>query len=592
MLVGEEHPRLPIHGHVAEQLKRERRLSQPLRTTQQRQLARPQPATEVLVEDGEPGGPHLGCGRLALCELGVGICENVGERVKRILHSDSEPEQRVRARDFDWWWLPGVMRAVTLAQGLFAAVVTGTAVLSLVVPLAALAALTTMLEARGLTRRWMTLAEAVAAAVIVTQAGGAALLGLPYLVVPGFAAGLRFGLAWGVATAVTVGLAIGADLVITQPSDRPEIGAGVIQWGALGIVMALLGGWGYVQRQNRPSEDQAYERASRLLEDLNELAPLLTAGLDPGSIAESVLDEIEEAGGFRQAALLGDGPLGPRLLAARGAASSWVADVERADLPEGKGAVGIVAALDGAVCVNGALDAGLRLVLDRHGTVTSSGYDTLVEPFRRNERRLAAAQAFEAVREVAAREERRRIAREIHDGIAQDLASVAYQAEATPSPGSNEALARRLRELVRDLRLSVFELRDDRRGDLQLSESLAEHAGRIAAESDLELRLTVRETPTPLDPRVAYEVSKIASEALSNVHRHASAATLWLSIEHDPDRLRVSISDDGRGVGAQPDPTSSGMRIMHERADSIGATVDISERRGGGTVVVVEQRTR
>lgn len=511
--------------------------------------------------------------------------------MKRILHSLSQPERLAAARQFDWWWLPGVLRAVTLAQGLFIGVVGGSGLLRVTLPLTLIAVAATALEARGHVRRWVPPVEAVTAAAVTAASGADAVIGLPYLVVPGFAAGLSFGLVSGVATALAGGAALALGRLATQPDDLWQgIATPAVQWGALALVMAVLGGWGHVQRQSRPAEERAYERASRLLEDLYDLTPLLTSGLDQGAIADSVFDDIQDGVGFHQAALLVVSAHGPQTVAARRARQSWLADIELTELPSEPGRVAPLRDVPGTFCVTGATDSGLVLAFEPIShPLDADRAHRASEALRQQERRLSASRTFSALREVAAHDERRRIAREIHDGIAQDLASLAYEAEAGASNGlTSDDVAERLRSLIRELRLSVFELQSERLSSVNVAESLIEHAGRVAAEADLELRLTIRESQTALEPRVAYEVSKIATEALTNVRRHAGARTLWLVVEHEPARLRVSVADDGKGLSSPTDPTSSGLRIMRDRAQSIGASLVISDRPGGGTLVDVE----
>jgi two-component system nitrate/nitrite sensor histidine kinase NarX len=94
----------------------------------------------------------------------------------------------------------------------------------------------------------------------------------------------------------------------------------------------------------------------------------------------------------------------------------------------------------------------------------------------------------------------------------------------------------------------------------------------------------------PLAPDLQVQVLHIVQEALSNVRKHSHATQVWLDVQQQP-RWRFEVRDDGEGFegGARaPDETHVGLRIMAERAQGIGASLDVLSTPGRGTSVVLE----
>ncbi|HSK24946.1 MAG TPA: ATP-binding protein, partial [Egicoccus sp.] len=90
-----------------------------------------------------------------------------------------------------------------------------------------------------------------------------------------------------------------------------------------------------------------------------------------------------------------------------------------------------------------------------------------------------------------------------------------------------------------------------------------------------------------VDPARAEQVLRVAQEALSNALRHARAERITVTLERDTAALELTVEDDGIGLRG-PSPTAGGgvgMRSMRERATLLGGSLDVRERRGGGTVV-------
>ncbi|HEX6553926.1 MAG TPA: histidine kinase [Ktedonobacteraceae bacterium] len=192
---------------------------------------------------------------------------------------------------------------------------------------------------------------------------------------------------------------------------------------------------------------------------------------------------------------------------------------------------------------------------------------------------------------VAREEERRRLRRDLHDGLGPMMASLTLTLAAAREylgrdPATADALlqemAQHLQGAVGDIRRLVYELRPPTLDDLGLLGALREQATRYTQGG---LRVTV-EAPEVLDPLpAAVEVAayRIAMEALTNVVRHAQASMGVLKIERNGNLL-ITISDDGCGLPATVG-RGIGMRSMRERAEELGGTCSIEARPGGGTVV-------
>ena len=190
----------------------------------------------------------------------------------------------------------------------------------------------------------------------------------------------------------------------------------------------------------------------------------------------------------------------------------------------------------------------------------------------------------------AAAAERRRIERDLHDGTQQRLVSLAMRLGMTraeladaPEPTrraieqahneAKQALAE-LRAFVRGLHPAVL---DDRGLDAALSGITAR------APVPVRLRVDVPRRPAPTIEAIAYF---IVSEALTNVAKHAHASHAEVTVERDGDRLRISVSDDGRG-GARLDG-GSGLRGLAQRVAAVDGTLRVDSPPGGPTRIQVE----
>ncbi len=192
-------------------------------------------------------------------------------------------------------------------------------------------------------------------------------------------------------------------------------------------------------------------------------------------------------------------------------------------------------------------------------------------------------------------EERRRLRRDLHDGLGPLLGGFLLKiGVAEDLVGQDPAAARALlsdlktqtRSAIDDIRRLVYALRPAALDELGLIGALREGAA-ACERSDLRLRVTI-DTPEPLPPLpAAVEVAafRIAQEALTNVVRHADARCCTVSFSFDvPDMLCLDIVDDGRGL-AVGQPRGLGLANMRERAEELGGTFGVDRREDGGTRV-------
>ena len=214
--------------------------------------------------------------------------------------------------------------------------------------------------------------------------------------------------------------------------------------------------------------------------------------------------------------------------------------------------------------------------------------------------RLSADLQRSRERLVAAREEeRRRLRRDLHDGLGPQLSSQALTIDAVRAimrrdPDAAEELLLELKadaqEAVTDIRRLVYGLRPPALDDLGLLGALRETAAQYGAKG-LNVSLEVPENMPPLSAAVEVAAYRIAQEALTNVARHAGATRAIVSIAPDEaGGLRVEVRDDGAGMPDRQADTAGhagvGLTSMRERATELGGTLAVDSLPEGGTRVL------
>jgi signal transduction histidine kinase len=190
-------------------------------------------------------------------------------------------------------------------------------------------------------------------------------------------------------------------------------------------------------------------------------------------------------------------------------------------------------------------------------------------------------------------EERRRLRRDLHDGVGPQLAALMLQLETASDLVSenHEAsalmakLSKRARGIVSDVRRSVHAIRPPALDELGLVEALREEASKY---SPAGLRVSVEYSEELSDLPAAVEVAcyRIVQEALANVVRHARASkcSIGIRLDEEAEALIVEVQDDGRGIKDE-DRAGVGMISMRERTEELGGRCTVKAMAGGGTLI-------
>jgi signal transduction histidine kinase len=191
--------------------------------------------------------------------------------------------------------------------------------------------------------------------------------------------------------------------------------------------------------------------------------------------------------------------------------------------------------------------------------------------------------------ELAVADERRRIARDLHDGLAQELAFIASQTKDISDSG-DERLALVATSAQRALDDSRFVIGALTRASGQpLGASIALQAQEFARRWGLTVELEI-EDKVDVAPEKEQAILRIVGEALSNAARHAHASTVKICVGDRDGRLLIAVHDDGRGFDADAERVAGrgfGLRGMRERAQLVGGDLWLESQPGGGTRVEI-----
>ncbi|MFT3851010.1 MAG: histidine kinase [Propionivibrio sp.] len=291
----------------------------------------------------------------------------------------------------------------------------------------------------------------------------------------------------------------------------------------------------------------------------------------------------------------------------------------------------------GCFCGNGAAESGLEVIPIRDDSPASplscarAGFKTVVSiPVRLHDRLMGEvdlffnarahptpalrslldalashlASAMENLRlnalekETAVSQERIYLARELHDSIAQSLAFIKIQVQLMRDAmrgGDPDAMRAILDEIDAGVRESYGDVREllvhfrTRANSEDIEPALATTLRKFEHQSGVATSLAIEGQGMPLFPDVQIQVLHVIQEALSNVRKHAQASHVSLKVQQQP-AWRFEVHDDGVGFDLdedRPDETHVGLRIMRERAQTIGARLDIVSARGRGSSVTL-----
>lgn len=236
------------------------------------------------------------------------------------------------------------------------------------------------------------------------------------------------------------------------------------------------------------------------------------------------------------------------------------------------------------------LDAIIGQSLERH---------TLIVELERTRTELAAAE-----RQAGVFAERQRLAREIHDTLAQGFSSMVLHLEAAdqklPAESSGvrwhlEQARRTGRESLAEARHLVWALQPEALESGSFTQALEQITRRLAEESGVSIAMTISDNACPLHPEIEGTLVRVVQEALTNVRKHAQAQQVRISVFFFDDLVTLDIHDDG--VGFDPEKSGEpplagvqsgfGLHIMRQRATLLGGTFTMESAPGEGTTVAV-----
>ena len=227
----------------------------------------------------------------------------------------------------------------------------------------------------------------------------------------------------------------------------------------------------------------------------------------------------------------------------------------------------------------------------------------LIEQLEAAQAELAAAE-----RRAGVLEERQRLARDIHDTLAQGFTSIVMHLEAADQalPADVDTVQKHLyraRETARtsleQARRVVEALRPQSLDQRSLPDAIERTAARWQDETGIPLSTTITGDPIPLHPDIEVTLLRAAQEALANVRKHARATAVQITLSYIDDVVVLDVQDNGvgagaagagaAGAGAVESPLSGGygLQAMRERAEQCGGSVTMESEPGEGTTVVV-----
>jgi signal transduction histidine kinase len=218
----------------------------------------------------------------------------------------------------------------------------------------------------------------------------------------------------------------------------------------------------------------------------------------------------------------------------------------------------------------------------------------LIEQLEATQAELAAAE-----RRAGILEERQRLARDIHDTLAQGFTSIVMHLEAADQalPDDLDTLQKHLdrargtaRTSLEQARRVVHALRPHSLDQRSLPDAIERTAVRWQEETGIPLTTTTTGDPIPLHPDIEVTLLRATQEALANIRKHAQATAVQLTLSYIDDVVVLDIQDNGvafAGAAASPLSGGYGLQAMRERAEQCGGSVTLESEPGEGTTVVV-----
>lgn len=393
---------------------------------------------------------------------------------------------------------------------------------------------------------------------------------LPLLLVPAFRAGAEHGMRAGLAAGALLTLGPVVGYVTTSGTDGIASG---LQWSALALAIAVLGAWGSKLERHHDAPAAAAREAGELLGRLQDLAKELPAGFDVPAVAEMLLDDaLRRAPADRSAVLVPIGPGEVSPVVVRGvdrvpwrdpvrasgtAHTAWVQHRTVHDVrqPDQNGRRRGSAMLVVPVADRDDELLGM-VVLERVGVQPFSAEEiTAVEhTVAVAAPRLHAALAFVELRTLSEVAERERLAREMHDGVAQDLVAIGFGIDVVqrrlrdrdPELASELLGVRaQLNHTIRDIRYSIATLRTSVRPERGLGAALSSAAQALGPATGASVSFSLKESPFRLPAHVESALLRLAQDFFADIRAAGDASTVHVSLEIVAPAARLELRHDG-----------------------------------------------
>lgn len=374
-----------------------------------------------------------------------------------------------------------------------------------------------------------------------------------------------------------------------------ELGISIFTWSMAGVGLSLVASVTFTTERWAGNPLTPYHAAQDLIRQLIELSGDLSSGLDVAALGGEMLAVVGDRVPSRALALYV-----PRGDALTPVASSTDLEADDADACE-KLATDAWARGEPVTAGQGfafgagdaAIIAGLR---PGTGAKVTPPFDELTDALSPTVVKFDTALLFSQFRDIATADERQRLAREMHDGVAQDIASLGYLVDALAAKPADEKQAKqfavlrdRVTKVVAEVRRSVMNLRTSIGENESLGAAISAVARHLSEASGIPIRVRLDEQPARLRPEVEAELFRIAQEALNNAVKHARATAIDVRCQVYAPDARITIADDGVGLqGGRAD--SHGLKIMRERAKLIGAQLTVRDNASRGLTVSVALR--
>ena len=196
-------------------------------------------------------------------------------------------------------------------------------------------------------------------------------------------------------------------------------------------------------------------------------------------------------------------------------------------------------------------------------------------------------------REAGRLNERQRLARDIHDTLAQHFTSIIMHLSASKhsNPESVQSAVQQAEDAAREgldeIRRIVRDMQPEQIEKASLVEAVEELAARWSAENSVLVKMAVTGTPRSLTPSAETAILRISQEAMHNIIKHAQAKNVNITFSFMEDIFVMDIADDGLGFDLSKSSAGFGLKTMRDRAEELSGTLTIESERGGGTAIAV-----